>query len=161
MYDGTTTATSTLTLSGLIGSETLNTSVASTFDTKNAGAGKTVTVDTVTLSDGANGGLASNYSLASGQTTTADITAKPITVSGITASNKVYDSGLVAVLNTGSATLTNGATGDGDNKYYTSDTVTLDVSSATGAFADKDVGTGKAVTVSGLSLGGADAVITH
>ena len=158
VYDGTTTATSTLTLSGLIGSETLNTSVASTFDTKNAGAGKTVTVDTVTLSDGANGGLASNYSLASGQTTTADITAKPITVSGITASNKVYDSGLVAVLNTGSATLTNGATGDGDNKYYTSDTVTLDVSSATGAFADKDVGTGKAVTVSGLSLGGADAV---
>ena len=41
---------------------------------------KTVTVDTVTLSDGANGGLASNYSLAAGQTTTADIIAKAITV---------------------------------------------------------------------------------
>ena len=83
------------------------------------------------------GADAGNITDASGAT--ADITAKAITASGITASNKVYDSGLVAVLNTGSAALTNGATGDGDNKYYSSDTVTLDVSSAAGAFANKNV----------------------
>ena len=35
--------------------------------------GKTVTVNSITLSDGTNGGLASNYSLGAGQTTTADI----------------------------------------------------------------------------------------
>ena len=45
----------------------------------------------ITLSDGSNGGLASNYSISAGQTTTANITAKSLTVSGITASNKTYD----------------------------------------------------------------------
>ena len=39
-----------------------------------------------------NGGLAANYSISTGQTTTANVTAKALTVSGITASNKVYDS---------------------------------------------------------------------
>ena len=65
--------------------------VVSTFDSKNVGTSKTVTVDSITLSDGSNGGLAANYTINPDQTTTADITAKPITVSGITVSNKVYD----------------------------------------------------------------------
>jgi hypothetical protein len=58
----TTTATATLTLSGLVGSETLGQSVGATFADKNvANTGKTVTVNSITLSDGDNGGLASNY----------------------------------------------------------------------------------------------------
>ena len=40
----------------------------------------------------ANGGLASNYSIKHRSDTTANVTAKALTVSGITASNKVYDS---------------------------------------------------------------------
>ena len=75
MYDGNTTASTILSLSGLVGSETLNSTVGSTFDTKDVGTGKTVTVNSITLSDGTNGGLAANYSLGAGQTTTADILA--------------------------------------------------------------------------------------
>ena len=76
VYDGTTTATTTLTFSGLIGSETLGQTVGSTFADKNVGTGKTVTVNSIALADGTNGGLASNYTISSGQTTTANITAK-------------------------------------------------------------------------------------
>ena len=59
------------------------------------GTGKTVTVDTVTLSDGTNGGLASNYSLAAGQTTTANVTAKALSAT-VSAANKVYDGATTA-----------------------------------------------------------------
>ena len=101
VYDGTTTATTTLTFSGLIGSETLGQTVGSTFSDKNVDTGKTVTVNSITLADGTNGGLASNYTISSGQTTTADITAKALTVSGITASDKTYDATTAATLGTG------------------------------------------------------------
>ena len=85
-YDGGTTASTTLTFTGLVGSETLGQTVGSTFDNKNVGSNKTVTVNSITLADGT--GLAANYSISAGQTTTANITAKSLTVSGITASNK-------------------------------------------------------------------------
>ena len=101
VYDGTTTATSTLTFSGLIGSETLGQTVGSTFSDKNVGVGKTVTVNSIALADGTNGGLALNYSISSGQTTTANITTKALTVSGITSSNKAYDGTTTATLGTG------------------------------------------------------------
>ena len=48
VYDGTTTATTTLTFTGLVGSETLGQTVASTFNNKNVGTGKTVTVNSIT-----------------------------------------------------------------------------------------------------------------
>ena len=96
VYDGTTTATTTLTFTGLVGSETLGQTVGSTFNNKNVGTGKTVTVNSITLADGTNGGLAANYSISPGQTTTANVTAKALTVSGITASNKTYDGNTTA-----------------------------------------------------------------
>ena len=143
-YDGTTTATTTLTFSGLVGSETLGQTVGSTFDNKNVGTGKTVTVNSITLADGTNGGLAANYSISPGQTTTADVTAKALTVSGITASNKTYDGNTTtATLNTGSVTYTGLIGGDVFNGTYT------------GAFSDKNVGTGKTVTIT-PSYTGAD-----
>ena len=80
-----------MSFSGLIGSETINNTNSSTFDNKNIGTAKAVTVNSITLVDGNNGGLASNYSISSGQTTTADISAKQLTVSGISASSKSYD----------------------------------------------------------------------
>ena len=132
-----------LTLSGLIGSETLGQTVASTFDNKNVGSGKTVTVNSITLADGSNGGLAANYSISAGQTTTANITAKSLTVSGITASNKTYDGTLMLRLDASSVAYSGLVSGDTFNGTYT------------GAFSDKNVGTGKTVTITS-SYSGAD-----
>ena len=101
-YDGNTTASVSLSgLSGLVGTETLGVSAAGSFDTKNAGTGKTVTVNSVALQDGANGGLANNYQLASGQTATADIARATLSVSGSSAANKTYDGTSTAVITTG------------------------------------------------------------
>ena len=124
-----------MTLSGFIGAETVNSTNSSTFDNKNVGTGKTVTVNSITLANGSNGGLAANYSISTGQTTTANVTAKPLSVSGITSSNKSYDGNTVATLNTGSVTYTGLISGDVFNGSYT------------GAFSDKNVGTGKTVTI--------------
>lgn len=79
---------------------------------------------------------------------TVEIAQKPVTVSGITANDKVYDGTTVAELNTGSASIG----GKVDN-----DDVTIDVANATGTFDTENVGTGKTVTISGIALGGNDA----
>ncbi|GIS10665.1 MAG: hypothetical protein CM15mP114_14470 [Alphaproteobacteria bacterium] len=143
MYDGSSAATVTLSLSGFIGSETVTSTNSSTFNNKNVGTGKTVTVNSITLANGSNGGLAANYSISTGQTTTANITAKSLTVSGITASNKTYDGNAVATLNTGSVAYSGLVDGDTFDGTYT------------GAFSDKNVGTGKTVTIT-PSYTGAD-----
>jgi hypothetical protein len=91
----TTTASVTLTFSGLVGDETLGQTVGATFADQNVDTGITVTVNSITLSDGDNGGLASNYTISTGQTTTADITAKTLTATA-SASNKVYDGNTTA-----------------------------------------------------------------
>ena len=142
-YDGATTALTSLTLSGLIGSETLGQTVASTFDNKNVGTGKTVTVNSITLADGSNGGLAANYSISAGQTTTANVTTKSLTVSGVTASNKTYDGTTNASMDGTSAVYSGIVIGDTFNGTYT------------GVFSDKNVGTGKTVTITS-SYSGAD-----
>jgi filamentous hemagglutinin family protein len=118
------------------------------FATKDVGVGKAVSVSGLALSNNAAG----NYTLAGANLVSADIRAKPITASGITANNKVYNANDVAILNTGAATLTGGAATDVDNRFYDGDAVSLDSSGANGAFATKDVGVGKAVSVSGLAL---------
>ena len=142
-YDGGTTASTTLTFTGLVGSETLGQTVGSTFDNKNVGSNKTVTVNSITLADGTNGGLAANYSISAGQTTTANITAKSLTVSGITASNKTYDGSTNVTLDPSSVAYSGLVSGDTFNGTYT------------GAFSDKNVGTGKTVTITS-SYSGAD-----
>src|SRR5207247_5262342 len=80
--------------------------------------------------------------------TTADITAKALTVTGVTASNKGYDRTTSAAVSAGSAALVGVVSGD---------TVTLATGGATGTFASAAVGTNKTVTISGLTIGGADA----
>ena len=114
-----------------------------TFDSPNIGTDKTVTVSGLMLS----GADAGNYSLTQ-PTTTADITQGTVTVTGITASNKVYDGSTDATLDTSGFALNGVATGDD---------VSVDVSTVTGSFDTKDVGTAKTVTISGLTLSGADA----
>ncbi|MEI6601300.1 MAG: YDG domain-containing protein, partial [Comamonadaceae bacterium] len=113
------------------------------YTDKNVGAGnKTVNVSGVILNDGNSGG---NYTVSYASNTTSTISAASLTVGGLSASNKVYDATTTATL-TGTATVT--ALG--------SDVLTLG-GTAAGAFADKNVGTGKTVTVTGKTLGGADA----
>jgi len=142
-YDQTTSSVGvpTLTSGVLQGSDTVT--WTQTFDTKNVGTGKTLTPAGL-VSDG-NGG--NNYSYTYTPVATGVITAKALTVSGVTANNKVYDAGTVASLNLGSAAFVGVIGGD---------TVTINTGSATGAFGDKNVGTGKTVTVSGISKSGAD-----
>ena len=74
------------------------------------------------------------------------ISKREVTVSGITAADKVYDGSTAAELNFSGADFANIKNGD-------SLTVT-----ASGAFADANAGTGKTVTITGLTLGGGDAV---
>src|SRR5262249_17448885 len=132
--------------SGVVAGEDVSLDVAAatgSFDTKDVGTGKTVTIDGVTI----NGADIGNYVLAQ-PTTTADITAASVTVDGITAESKGSDGTTDAAVDTTGATLA-GVVG--------ADDVTLDDAGATGSFDTKDVGTGKTVTINGLALGGADA----
>ena len=92
VYDGSTTVNSFSigSLSGLVGSETLNVEVkAASFDSPDVGHGKVVTIS-YSLFNGANGERATNYVLAN-TTTTANITKKTVTISGIVAADKQYD----------------------------------------------------------------------
>ncbi|MCX7246442.1 MAG: YDG domain-containing protein [Burkholderiales bacterium] len=154
VYNGNTTATPTMTITaGLVGSETLGTSATATFNTKDVTTANLVTVNSVSLADGSNGGLASNYSLAAGETVAAHITPKALTVSGITASTKEYDSNAVAFVSTAGVTpavLQGGGLVAGDAFSV----------SATGTFRnagntadDKNVGVGKTVALTSTYSG--------
>ena len=161
VYDGTTAAT-IASLGGMLASDTNYVHAAAgytaTFIDKNVGNGKQVSISGLVLA----GSLADNYTLSDPAfNTTGNITPKALTVTGITANNKVYDATTAATINVGAATLQaaevpgTGTTADG--KPYTVDTVTLNTAGATGTFADANVANGKIVTINGLTLGGGDA----
>ena len=149
VYDGTTDAaldTNSATLTGVLAGDVVTldtTSVSGDFADETVGSGKTVNISGLDLV-GADEG---NYTLAD-PTTTADITAAELTVSGIAANDKVYDGTTTATLNTGSTTLVG---------VFSNDVVTLNTDSAAGTFATGNVGPAKVVTISGLTLSGADA----
>ncbi|WP_332876065.1 YDG domain-containing protein, partial [Massilia sp. S19_KUP03_FR1] len=140
-YDGNTKATLTGgSVSGLVGSETLALSgLSGSFSDQNAGSGKTVSVSGATVADGGNGGLAANYTISNPSGLSASITPKALTVTGMTAATRAYDGSTAASLAGG--TLSGLVSGE-----------TLVLSGGSGAFVDKNVGNGKAVTVTGLSL---------
>jgi hypothetical protein len=101
------------------------------------------------------GTAAGNYTLA-GLGGTVTITPKALTVTGLTASHKVYDGTSAAVLAGTAAFLTPEAAGagsSGDGKPYTGDAV-FPGGTAAGTFADPAVGTAKAVTVNGVTVTG-------
>nr|WP_315526064.1 YDG domain-containing protein [uncultured Achromobacter sp.] len=134
-YDGTTAASTTGTLNGVVQGDTVALSTTGAFADKNAGVGKQVNVNgTLTGTD------AGNYTVSANGTTVATITPKTIT-GAITAAGKVYD-GSVAASTSGSLA-----------GQILADAVAL---STSGSFADKNVGNGKTVSVGG-SLTGADA----
>jgi hypothetical protein len=141
VYDATVSASiATRTLTGVLGADAVSLSGGTaTFGGKTAGTGKTVTATGLGLT----GGDAGNYTLASTTATaTADITVRTLTVSA-SGVNKTYDG-----TTTASVTLSDDRAG--------SDVLTASYGAA--AFADKTVGTGKSVDVSGISISGTDAV---
>ena len=136
-YDGTTNATVTLSDTPL-GTDSITPIYTSAgFADKNVGTGKPVSVSGISLT----GTDAGNYAPNTTATTSANITAITLTVtaSGV---NKIYDG-------TANATVTLS-----DNKLP-GDSVTDNYTSA--SFADKNVNTGIAVAVSGISISGPDA----
>jgi len=145
VYDGNSTATAsgTAAVSGKVGSDTVNvTAGTASFANKNVGNGKTVTFINYSLS----GADAGNYTLsAQPASVTANITTKPVTITGLSASNKTYNGNTAATV-TGTAVISGLISGD-----------TVTVVAGTAAFADAAAGNNKTVTFSGYSLGGADA----
>jgi hypothetical protein len=146
VYDGNTSATGSITLSGLVGSETLGVSATYNFNNKNVNTANTVTATAITLADGK--GLATNYVLdSSPTTTTAHITPLAVTVTGVSAVNKVYDATTVAALSGTAIVIPLASAGDSP----------VVIGTANATFADKNVDTSKPVTVSGYSLSGVGA----
>jgi hypothetical protein len=149
-YDGTTAATlstNDIVFAGLISADIVSlvtNGYTATFATADIGTNIAVTVSGLTLS----GPNAANYTLAQPSDLTANITPAALTVTGITASDKVYDGTTAATLNVAGATLQGVTNGDA---------VTLDTSAAAGAFGDPNAGTARSVTVSGLTLSGTNA----
>jgi hypothetical protein len=138
VYDGTTSATATLTDNRVAGDNVSTSFTSAAFLDKNAGVGKTVNVTGISIS----GTDAGNYNVNPGATTTANITPRALAVTA-TGVNKTYDG------NT-SATVTLS-----DNRV-SGDNVTDSFTSA--VFVDKNVGVGKAIAVTGISITGADAI---
>jgi filamentous hemagglutinin family protein len=143
VYDGSTNAAVTYGDDRVAG-DVLSFNGTASFADKNAATGKTVNVSGIAVT----GADAGNYTFNTSATTAADITARAITVSGITANTKVYDS-------TTSATLNLGAVNFGG--IISGDTIGITTGSISGSFTDKNVGINKAVNLFGVSLSGADA----
>ncbi len=147
-YDGTTSATLTGTATiAPVGSDVVALGGPGTgrFADKNVGTSKPVTVSGYTLS----GADAGNYTLVQPIGLTATIVRADLAVSGLSALGKTYDGTTSATL-AGTATVT----------PIGSDVVAVSGSgsgSGTGAFADKNAGTSKPVTVSSYALSGTDA----
>jgi hypothetical protein len=136
-YDGSTFAqldTSNAAFSNMVAGETIDLSASGAFVDANAGAGKTVNI-----SSNYGGAYASNYAVTSQSATTASIARKSLSVVGMAASDKTYDAGTGAVLTGCSLAGLVGAE-------------TLNFSGQTGAFADRNIGGNKPVTVSGMTL---------
>ncbi len=123
-------------LNGIYGSDVVTASGTGLFSDKNVGTGKSVTT-TMTLS----GTDATKYTLIQPTGLTADITPLTLTLSGVSAQNKVVDGTNIASIN---ATLVGVISGD------------LVTFNGTGTFASSNVGQGIAVT-STATLSGTDA----
>ena len=148
VYNGlSSVAGSVLTASGVNG-ETFT--VTGAGDTSNLASpnvqtnGTLATITGLTLGTSDNGGLLSNYNALSTAGSSVTITKAALTVSGITAANKVYDGNTTATTDDSGAVYSGLVSGD--NLSITT----------TGTFSDKNVASGKTVTLTS-SYNGADA----
>ena len=133
-YDSTTTVNSSdiNVFTNTAGGETLSIAGSGNVATAVAGSGKTVTLGTLTLSDGT--GSASNYSLASG---TFDINSRQVNIAG----SRIFDG--TTTVNGTDLVITTGVG---------SEILTVN---GTGSIANANVGSNKSVTAGTLALAGA------
>ena len=149
VYDGTTAATGNTAGLSLVGvgpcQQVTIASVTLGFQSAGVGTGRTVVITNVTLG-GADAG-AYTVSLTGSPTTTASITARPLTIGGtFTAASKPFDGNATATVASSALTLVGAVGGDA---------VTL--TGVTAAFADPLTGSGTTVTITGATLAGAAA----
>ncbi|MCW2339147.1 filamentous hemagglutinin family protein [Sphingobium sp. B2D3A] len=137
IYDGTTTSNGVVQWNGLFAGDSLSATQA--FDSKNAG-NRQLVVDHFTIDDGNNG---ANYFVVR-NTAAGTISRKQISATLTGAVSKVYDGTTTAILLP--SNLVDIVSGDA-----------VAVTASTANYADRNVGTGKLVTVSGIQLSGADA----
>ena len=134
VYDGTTSSAVAPVVGGAACGDAIGTAATQTFDNRNVGTGKTLTASGLVVNDG-NGG--NNYAVTYVADTTGVITAAPLTVTAQT-DNRVYDgttSSAVAPV-VGGAVLA----------------ATRSAPRATQTFDNRNVGTGKTLTASGLVM---------
>ncbi len=130
-YDGNNSASATPTVSGLQGTDSV-TGLVETYDTKNAGNGKTLTVSAYTVNDGNDG---NNYSVNTAASTAGVINAASLTITAA-ANTKTYDGN-----NSASATPTvSGLQG------------TDSVTGLVETYDTKNAGNGKTLTVSAYTV---------
>ena len=149
MYDSTTNASlsfASLKLDGLVGDNVSvdQASITASFASKQVGAAKAVRVKGIKLT----GSGSENYSVESEQNAMASITAKPVTLGGITLNAKKEDGTTTASANFASAKLAGVLVGD---------QVTANTATATATYSDATVGENKPVAISGVTLDGTDA----
>ncbi len=143
VYDGNAIASVNLADNRVSGDALTLAYTSATFDNKNVGTGKPITVDGLSIAGAASG----NYTLSNLTTgTVGNITARPLTITGITPDDKVYDGSIDVLGFSGTARLNNHIPGDLINLGGT----------PVGTFASKNVGT-RAVTVTGFTKTGTDA----
>jgi mucin-19 len=144
VYDGTTSAaivTNSLTVPGLIANDNVTLSAIATFADRHVGTDKTISLAASTTLEAIDEGHSDveNYSLSlsGAPTTTASITTKDVTISGIfiVASTREYNGTTSASIETNSLEVPG---------LLEIDNVTL---SAIASFADRHVGTGKTVSL--------------
>jgi mucin-19 len=157
-YDGTISAavsTSGIdwTAIGVISGDTISVAASGVFANKSVARDLDgdPTTKTVTLTETYSGSALRNYTISKQGTASATISPKSVTVSGITASDKVYDGNDDATLNTNNVVISGLVFGDQVNV------------AATGEFAGKDVVVSgdaiqnQTVTLSGFDYTGTDA----
>ncbi|WAC75662.1 YDG domain-containing protein [Roseateles sp. SL47] len=139
VYDGQTTATGRIGADDRIAGDQLSLSWTAAFDNKQVGTNKQVQFSNVILQ----GADAGNYTLdATGLATQASITKRMLTVSELTAQDRIYDG------------TTDATVAFAKDNRVAGDDLTL---AAQGSFDNKRAGTGKLVTVTDVALSGADA----
>lgn len=151
-YTGTTAATGVttgLTLSGVAGGDNVTiASVTLAFGTAGVEDGKTVSIVSVTLG-GTNAG-SYTVDLTGAPTATANITTRALTISGVSAQNKVYDRSNAATL---SGTAAYVGLQNGESFVVTG--------TPAATFADPNVANGIAVSVSGYTAPSANYSVTQ
>ena len=129
---------------GLVTGDTL-TAITLTPSTSDVTTDGTITPSAAVIKNG-DTDVTNNYNITY-NTGSLTINKKPITISGITASNKTYDGTTAATLNYSGINWAACGKVESDDLSVT----------ATGAFSDAGIGTGKTVTISDLALSGAKA----